>query len=297
MAPETESKAKPTEATKRSQLSQSLKREFSSLEAGSAPSPAEPGEELKGRLASEQAASCGGFLGIGGFPALRNAADDAFAVDHKSDALGDANQRVQHAVLPRHRLGLIAQHRELQAQLGGESFVARRGVHADPKYLRAGPLEFGDISLIRQELLPSAGRKGADVEGKHHAPLAAKVAELDEPSVLVVESEVGRRLAHAQRAAGPAARCDCQCKNPAWHSRSSAESRRWIPRGHPRSSRHRGDYSAVSFLAVTGPGLPGRSGSGERTSGRTHERNGAANPYMDTEQDKQRRERECGKSG
>src|ERR1700758_343690 len=147
----------------------------------------------------EQAAGPGGFLGIGRFAALLNAANDALAVDYKSHALGDANQRVQDTVLLRHRFAFVAQHWELQSQLGGEGFVARSRIHADPDHLRAGLLEFGDISLIRQQLLSSAGRKGADVEGEDDGPLAAKIAELYQPPVLVAESEVGRLLAHVQR--------------------------------------------------------------------------------------------------
>lgn len=194
----------------------------------------------------EQTAGSGGLCGVGSFTAFGDVANYAFAVDHKSDALGDANQRVEHAVLLRHRLAFVAQDRELQAELGSEGVVARGRIDADSDHLRAGLLEFGDISLIRLELLPSARREGANVEGEHHRRFAAKVTEPYETPVLVVQCEFRRRLAHAQRAAAPAACCDRQCQNYARHNRLHFHAHRSLLRRDVELVRA-GNYTAATL--------------------------------------------------
>jgi hypothetical protein len=64
--------------------------------------------------------------------------------------------------------------------------------------LRAGGFEFGDISLIRLELLRSTGSRGPQVESQNHALLPAKVSEPDGPVVLVREREIRGPVANFQ---------------------------------------------------------------------------------------------------
>jgi hypothetical protein len=61
--------------------------------------------------------------------------------------------------------------------------------------LRARLLEFGDISLIRHQLLPSGGSEGLDVEGQHHALLPQEVMQPNLGAALVNQGEVRRGVA------------------------------------------------------------------------------------------------------
>jgi hypothetical protein len=58
-------------------------------------------------------------------------------------------------------------------------------------------LELGDISLIRQQLLPSSRSEGADVESQHHRLLAAEIAETNDAAILIFEDEIRSRLTDA----------------------------------------------------------------------------------------------------
>lgn len=143
----------------------------------------------------DQGARLRGLFGVSRFAAFLDFANDALAVDHKGHPLGNSDQGVEDTVLLRHRLRFVAEHREGDAELGGECLIALRRVYADADNLRAGLLEFGDISLIRLKLLPSPWREGPDVERQHHGPLPAKVAEAHGMAALVVQYKVWRQLA------------------------------------------------------------------------------------------------------
>jgi hypothetical protein len=86
----------------------------------------------------------------------------------------------------------IAEQRECHSYVFLEAFVGRIAVNADPQDLRVCLLEFGDIRLIRLQLLRSTAGEGEHVESEHHILLAAKVSEFHRLAVGVGEREIGR---------------------------------------------------------------------------------------------------------
>ena len=124
--------------------------------------------------------------------------DDAFLVHDKRRPISEAVLFVQDAVLLGNGPLKVAQEWEAEAFLFGKRFVGGRAVHADAEDLRAGLLEFGDISLIRLQLLRSAAGERQNVERQDHVLLSVKVAQLDRPTILVGQSEVRRAVSHFQ---------------------------------------------------------------------------------------------------
>ena len=143
----------------------------------------------------EQAASLPSAVGVGGLSALVDVLDHAFFVDHKGRAPGEPDDRHQDAVLSRNGLPLVTQDGEPDSELLREGLVPGRAVDADSDHLRSRLLEPGDISLIRLELSGSTRCERPDVEGQHHAFLAAKVAQLHGGAMLVWQREVRRLVA------------------------------------------------------------------------------------------------------
>lgn len=132
-----------------------------------------------------QATNPQGVLGLDRLAAYLNAPDDAFLVDDVGRALGEPNERHQNTVLSRDCLVCVAQDGKPYAEFLSKSSVLGCAVHADPDKLRACGFEFGNISLIRSQLLLSSGSEGFNIKSQHHILLAAKVAQLHKGTILV----------------------------------------------------------------------------------------------------------------
>ena len=90
--------------------------------------------------------------------------DDAFLVHHKCGAVGEPVLTVQDPVFLGDISLKIAEEGISDAQLLGVFLVGETTVDADAENLGVGLLEFGDISLIRLELLRSTPRERQNVE-------------------------------------------------------------------------------------------------------------------------------------
>ena len=126
-----------------------------------------------------------GALGVDGIATFDDFTNDSIAADDERDAVGEQACEVQNSVGLGRGFLRIAQEGEGRANLAGELLIPRRAVHADADYLRAGLLEFGDISLIRLHLAASARSRGAEVESQNHNFPAAKLAQLDDFPILI----------------------------------------------------------------------------------------------------------------
>ena len=122
---------------------------------------------------------------IDGRRVLFDVLDDTFFIHHERRAVGETVLLVQDAVFHGNFALEIAQQREVHADLFREGLIGGGTVHADAEDLRVGLLEFGDISLIRLQLLRSTAGERQNVERQHDVLLAQKVAKLDDLAVLV----------------------------------------------------------------------------------------------------------------
>ena len=136
--------------------------------------------------------------GVEGFLIFLDVLDNAFLVHHKGDAIGEAVSVVQDPVVFRYDPLEIAQERESESLLFRKNFVGRGAVHADAQHLGVRLLEFGDISLIRLQLLRSTTGEGEDVKRQNNVFLAAKIAQLRDLAVLIGQSKVRCPVTHAQ---------------------------------------------------------------------------------------------------
>ncbi len=147
-------------------------------------------------LVLDQTASLMGAVGVESDLTLFHVADDAFLVDHKRGSVREPVFLVENTVGLRDRPLKVTEEGKIDAFLFRESIVGRRTVHADPQYLRPSLLEFGDISLIRLQLLRSTPGKGQNVERQHDILFSQKITQLHLVSVLIRQDEVGRLVAH-----------------------------------------------------------------------------------------------------
>jgi hypothetical protein len=105
-----------------------------------------------------------------------NVLNDAVFIDDEGGPVGETVFLIQDSVLLRDGPLEITQQREGEAILLGKNLVGRRTINADAENLRAGLLEFGDISLIRLQLCRSTPGESEDVKGQHYILLAEKIA-------------------------------------------------------------------------------------------------------------------------
>jgi len=125
--------------------------------------------------------------------------DGAVLVDDEGGAVRKALLFVQDPVFFGNRPLEVAQEREVELFLLRESGIRCRAVNADAQDLRVGLLEFGDISLIRLQLLRSTPGEGQNVKCQHHILLPQKIAQLHILPVGVLEREVRRLVTHFER--------------------------------------------------------------------------------------------------
>ena len=113
----------------------------------------------------QQVASGSRPTGVNSFPTHVDMLDDTLLIDDKRGAIGELLLLVQNAVLFGDRSLKVTEEREHEAFLFGKGGVSGGTIDADAQHLGAILLEFGDISLIRLELLRSTAREGQNVEG------------------------------------------------------------------------------------------------------------------------------------
>ena len=102
---------------------------------------------------------------VNGGRILVDVPDDAFLVHHERSAIGESALFVEDPIFLGNCSLEIAEERVSDLKLLGILLVGKTAVDADAENLRVGLLEFGDISLIRLELLRSPAREGQNIEG------------------------------------------------------------------------------------------------------------------------------------
>ena len=127
--------------------------------------------------------------GVNGCGVFLDVLNHAFLVHDEGGAIGKPVLFIENTVLGGHGPFEIAEDGKGDADLFGEFPVGGLTVNADAQNLGIGFFEFGDISLIRLELLRSASREGQDVKRQDDVLLSPKVAQLDDPALLVGKSE------------------------------------------------------------------------------------------------------------
>lgn len=100
----------------------------------------------------------------------------SFLVHNEGRARGVAGFLVINSVIFDRFSFPIAQEREFHADVLGKTLVGGETVHADAENLRVGGVEFGDIRLIRLQLLRSAAGESKNVKSQHDGFFALKIA-------------------------------------------------------------------------------------------------------------------------
>ena len=145
-------------------------------------------------------------VGIDGAVALVDKPDDALLVDDDVGAHSPLIGFIVHvvafenAVTSEHLAVHVAEERERQADLLGESGVGRGTIQADAKDFRIRSVDStgGDSSLDRLKLFRSTLGEGQDVHGEEDVFLAAVVAEFHGLPLIAEKSEIGSGVAHFQ---------------------------------------------------------------------------------------------------
>ena len=127
--------------------------------------------------------------------------DDAFLVHHKRGPVGESALFVEDSVFLGNGSLEITEERVSDLKLLGIFFVGKSAVDADAENLSVGLFEFGDISLIRLELLRSTAGKRQNVKRQDDVLLSSEFTELDFLALGVRQSKVRRPIAHRQRRA------------------------------------------------------------------------------------------------
>jgi hypothetical protein len=155
------------------------------------------------RLLVESGAKGESGIGIDGVVAFVDQANDALLVD---DDVGAKSPLIvfvldavgfQDAVGSEHFAVHVAEEREMEAVLFGESGVGSRAVETDAEDFRigGGDAPRADASLDSAHLLGTAFRKGENVDSEKDVFLAAVVAELDGFPIVREESEIRSEVA------------------------------------------------------------------------------------------------------
>ena len=125
--------------------------------------------------------------------------DNPVLIDHKCRPVGKTLLFIQDAVLFGNRTLEVTEEGEPEPLLLRKRSVRRRAVNADAQDLCVALLEFGDISLIRLQLLRSPPSESQNVKCQDHVFLPEIVAELYVLPIRVFEGEVGRLVTYLER--------------------------------------------------------------------------------------------------
>lgn len=109
--------------------------------------------------------------------------NDPFFIDHESGAVSEALLFVEDAIVFDDSAFEIAEYREGNSNLFCEFAVGGNAVDTHAENLRGGCFEFGDISLIRLQLLRSTAGERQYIDRKYDVLLSFKIAELVNLSV------------------------------------------------------------------------------------------------------------------
>ena len=104
--------------------------------------------------------------------------NDSVFIDHESSAISEALFFVKDAIVFDHSAFEITEYREGNSDLFCEFAVGGNTVNTHAEDLRVGGFEFGDISLIRLQLLRSTPGEGQYVNRKYDVFLTFEIAQL-----------------------------------------------------------------------------------------------------------------------
>ncbi len=124
-------------------------------------------------------------------------ADDALRVNYKSGAAGDT-QKAEHTVLAGNLLSRVAQQGKRESQFLRKGAVGFGLVDADAQNLGARLFESGKTILVCLELLRSARSVGINVESQDNTAPAPEIAEPNQPSRVVGQFKIRRRVFDVQ---------------------------------------------------------------------------------------------------
>ncbi len=135
---------------------------------------------------------------IDGRFALLDVAEDTFFVDDERGACSKSAFLVKDTVIFDHLAFEIAEQWERDVNVLGETFVSSKAVNTDSENLRFGGIEFGNIRLIRLQLLCSTTGEREHIEGKQNVFLAAEVAKFHGLAAGISEREIRSFIANLQ---------------------------------------------------------------------------------------------------
>jgi hypothetical protein len=135
---------------------------------------------------------------IDGGVSFVNVPDDAFFIDQEGGAIAEALLLVEDAVVFDDGAFEIAEDRESYSKLLCEFTVGRNTVNTHSENLCLVAFKFGDISLIRLQLLRSTTGERQNVNSKYDVLLAFEIAQLVGLSVGGSELEVRGFVADLQ---------------------------------------------------------------------------------------------------
>jgi len=147
----------------------------------------------------EQTTRRAGAAGINRILARLDVLDHAVLVNHERGTVGETMFLIQNAVGLRNGSLKVAQKGEIDVFLLGKGAVGGRAVDADAQNLGSILLEFGDISLIRLQLLRSTTGEGEYIERQHYVLLSGELTKRNLVAVLIGQSEVWGLVANSQR--------------------------------------------------------------------------------------------------
>ena len=125
---------------------------------------------------SQYVACFGSGGGIDRYVPFIDVLNDTVLIDYKGSTIPKALRFIENAVVPDYRSFEIAQQGKRDADVLREALVGGNTIYTDAENLRFHSLEFGDISLIRLQLLRSTTCKGQNVKSQHYVLLAFEIA-------------------------------------------------------------------------------------------------------------------------
>ena len=117
--------------------------------------------------------------------------NDSVFIDHESSAISEALFFIEDAIVFDHSAFEITEYREGNSDLFCEFAVGGNTVNTHAEDLRVGGFEFGDISLIRLQLLRSTTGEREHINRQYDILLAFEIAQLVLLSVSSAKLEVG----------------------------------------------------------------------------------------------------------
>ena len=132
---------------------------------------------MGGLLVRQYVASFRGGSRIDCYISLIDVLNDAILVDDKCGSIAEALFFVEDSVIFHNSSFEITEKWKRDADVLCKTAVGRNTVDADAENLSIGPFEFGDISLIRLQLLRSTTREGQHIEGEHYIFLSFEIAQ------------------------------------------------------------------------------------------------------------------------